>query len=82
MGLSSTDEEEAELMPLIQPKVEILEEADANSLGLNVIWVDDDGEIPGVLERIGPESRSGAVRPSAPPSPARSSPDKRGEISG
>ncbi len=53
MGLSSTDEEEAELMPLIQPKVEILEEADANSLGLNVIWVDDYGEIPGVLERIG-----------------------------
>ncbi len=53
MGLFSTDEEEAELMPLIQPRVEILEEADANSLGLNVIWVDDYDEIPGVLERIG-----------------------------
>jgi hypothetical protein len=30
----------------------LLEEQDANGLGLNVIWIDDFGELPGVLREI------------------------------
>jgi hypothetical protein len=30
----------------------LLEEQDANALGLNVIWIDDYGELPKLLEKI------------------------------
>jgi len=32
--------------------VELLEETDANNLGMNVVWIDDFSEIPAFLERI------------------------------
>jgi hypothetical protein len=32
--------------------IELLEEQDANNLGLNIIWIDNYGEIPDIINRL------------------------------
>jgi hypothetical protein len=39
---------------LLDQVSKLLEEQDANALGLNVIWVDDFGDIPGILDALLP----------------------------
>jgi hypothetical protein len=54
-------ESEAHLMKLIE-MAQILEEKDANSLGFNIIWVDNFDEIPDILHSLAEEPEAGAVR--------------------
>jgi len=49
---SSTSKSDKEAVNALVKIVESLEEQDANNLGLNVIWIDQFGEIPSILQRI------------------------------
>ena len=42
-----------EMTTIFQRRLSVLEEQDANRLGLGVIWVEDHTEIPGLLDQIG-----------------------------
>ena len=51
-GMEDPTGDERELLHTLRRRAHVLEEQDANSLGLNMIWVDEFEEIPEILRGI------------------------------
>ena len=51
-GVEDPAPEERELLHTLRRRAHVLEEQDANALGLNMIWIDEFEEIPEILRDI------------------------------